>query len=119
MEVWGVWECDLSRRRGALWPRERSLPQRTKMGDFSDEVGAVSEQMKMMRMMAAAGSGGGTAAPSPAASPAPVPSAKPVGKPRLIERQLYVLHVAFTVSVSLPPSYVESEIGRASCRERV
>ena len=78
------------------------------MGDFSDEVGAVSEQMKMMRMMAAAGSGGGTAAPSPAASPAPVPSAKPVGKPRLIERQLYVLHVAFTVSVSLPPSYVES-----------
>ena len=85
-------------------PQEKSSYSR--MGDFSDEVGAVSDQMRMMRMMAAAGGSSASAAPAPA--PAPAPLAKPAGKPRLIEKQLFVLHVAFKVCVSLPPGYVES-----------
>ena len=78
------------------------------MADFTDEAGAVSDQMRMMRMMASAG-GGGAASSAPPSASAPAAAPKPAGKPRSVEQQLYIQNVPFRVRVSLPPGYDRAE----------
>ena len=69
-------------RRGENTPHARAGA----MADFTDEAGAVSDQMRMMRMMESAGGGGAASGAAPSAS-APATAPKPAGKPRSVEQR--------------------------------
>ena len=85
------------------------------MSDFSDEVGATSQQMNMMRMMSAGAASPSSSTNNPAASATSTPVIgaaavqQPAGTPKLVEQRLFVGAVPFKVSVSLPPSYERAE----------
>lgn len=76
------------------------------MADFSDEVGAVSDQMSMMRMMGTASrSQSAASAPSASKTEAPAKPAKAAVPARRVKETLHFLGQTFDVYVSIPPAY--------------